>query len=1016
MFICDRTPTRRFARRLAVALAIPAFAIGYGIAAERIPPLSPEEALASFRLEKGLRIELVAAEPLVVDPVAFAFESPRRLYVVEGRGYPDPVEHARTTEGQVALLEDADGDGRFDRRKDFATGLGYVNGIACWRGGVFVTAAPDILYLKDNDGDGVAEERRVVLTGFDTTKTGQLRASHPTLGFDGKIYLTSGLNGGKIASPEHPERPAVAFSLRDARFDPDTFEFESTSGRGQFGLTFDAFGRRFVCSNRHPVLQPMLEPWHLSRNPHLSFSNSSQEVSKVEVEAKVFPISRATITADFTPKLMTAPHTGTFTSASGVMVFGGGGLLPEHVGNVFICESAQNLVQRQVLRPEGASSRSDLAYRENEFLASTDVWFRPVFLGEGPDGALYVADMYRREIDHPRYVPEESRGGLDFESGKDRGRIYRIVKDAPRAARAEVGSAGTADAAAGENLATIVSGLESANEWQRAHAHRLLLERKPREAIAPVEKIARNSPRPEARARALWTLRGLGGLASETVLAALRDSHPGVREQAAQLAAGFLSDGKTKELTPALFELANDPDPRVRFSAALTLGGVNDATVVPALAKLAIRDGEDRWTRAAVLSGIGGRMDAFLAALQRERGQNPKAFAVVMEHLGRVFGAGAPPDAARKFLQEMLAGEGELSWRLASVLGLVEGYRGLGSKDVKDLKDTKDRKDAKDRAKGDVWGAILGGEGKRKDAAAVQTFLRSVAERAVDAGAPARERANAVALLGYSDFGFAGETLGRLLDARQPPEVQLQAVRAIERIGDPRGGAMLIAKENWSRYTPQVREAVLATLTARPALIAVLFEAIEAGTIAAPEISSVRRTQLLKHADKTVRENAGTIFKDLEGGDRMQVYRTFRDTLGKSADIARGREAFVKACSACHTHKGVGGKVGPDLTGVRNQPADALLLHVLVPNYEVAPNYQTLSIVTQDGRSFSGWLAAETEASVTLRTAAGVEETVARNNIASLSSSGVSLMPDGLEQTMAKEDVANLIAFLKSES
>jgi putative heme-binding domain-containing protein len=237
----------------------------------------------------------------------------------------------------------------------------------------------------------------------------------------------------------------------------------------------------------------------------------------------------------------------------------------------------------------------------------------------------------------------------------------------------------------------------------------------------------------------------------------------------------------------------------------------------------------------------------------------------------------------------------------------------------------------------------------------------------------------------------------------------------MERLGDARGGALLIAKENWGRYTPQVREAVLATLTAKPPLIGVLFEAIKAGVIAPPEISSVRRTQLLKHADANVRANAESIFKDLEGGDRMQVYRALRETLAQHNDVVRGREAFIKACSACHTHKGAGGKVGPDLTGVRNQPADALLMHILVPNYEVAPNYQTLSVVTQDGRSFSGWLAAESEVSVTLRTSAGTEETVPRQNISSLTASGISLMPDGLEQTLEKGDVANIVAFLRNQ-
>ncbi|MES2696268.1 MAG: PVC-type heme-binding CxxCH protein [Verrucomicrobiota bacterium] len=978
----------KFVISLALAIA------GAAGAAEQHPALSPEESMKRIQLEEGLRIELVAAEPLIVNPVAFAFEPDGRMYVVEGRAYPDPVEagSGESTLGRIALLTDTDGDGRYDKRTEFASGLGYVNGIMLWRGGLFVTAAPNILYLKDADGDGIADEKKIVLTGFEATKTAQLRVSHPTLGFDGKVYVTSGLNGGKVTSPLHPEREAVSFVSRDGRFDPDTFAFENTGGRAQYGLAFDPYGRRFITSNRHPVLQVMLEPWHLARNPNLAFSDTTQEVSKVEAEAKVFPISRATIAADFIPKLMAAPHNGTFTSASGTVVFGGTALTPGHVGNVFICEPAQNLVQRQVLRPEGASLRSDLPYRGKEFLASSDVWFRPVFAGAGPDGALYIADMGRREIDHPRYIPEESRGLLDFESGKDRGRLYRIVKaDAPRG---RVRAAKPAEAT--ETTAELVAGLESPDEWWRARAQRLLLERVERVAVPAVEKIALSGKLPQSRARALWTLRGIGGLSATTVAAALRDPYAGVREQAVQLASEMAA--KAPELKQALVTAAGDTDARVRFLAALALGSIEGQAAVDALAAIAARDGEDKWTRAAVLSGIGSRMAEFLRALQARRSENPKAFAVMMEHLGRVFGAGAMPEACRELMAQMLTGEGDLSWRLSTVLGVIEGYRARGG--------------GKAAASKDPMVELLGPEGRK--AAKARTFFEAAAARAVDSAAPTGERGSAVSLLGYTDFDFAGEKLGALLDARQPPELQLQAVRALERIGDARGGALLIAKDNWSRFTPQIREAAIATLTSKPALIDVLFGAVKAGVVKAPEISSTRRTQLLKHANAKVKAEAEAIFKDLEGGDRMEIYRKYRDGLDAKADPAKGKEVFTRACSACHMRSGVGGKVGPDLTGVRNQPADALLLHIIVPNYEVYPSYQTLSVTTQDGRAISGWLAAETESSLTLRTAFGTEESVLRKSIASLAASGLSLMPDGLEQAMTKEEVSSLIAFLKS--
>ena len=958
-------------------------------AVDRGVALTPEAALAAFQLEPGLRIELVAAEPLVVDPVAFAFDEQGRLYVAEARGYPETLgANPPTTEGRVARLEDTDGDGRYDRRTEFATGFTNPNGIMGWKGGVFVTCAPDIFYLKDTNGDGIADERRVVLTGFDKTRTSQIRVSFPTLGLDGRVYLACGSNGGTITSPEHPERPAVVFTPTDGRFDPETFVYETIGGRGQFGLAIDAYGRRFDCTNRHPVLQTVLEPGQLKRNPHLAFAETSQEVSKVQAAAKVFPISRVSVTADFAPNLMSTPHAGSFTSACGVMVFGGAGLSPEHVGNVFICEPAQNLVQRQVFRLEGASFRSDPPYTGREFLASTDSWFRPVFVASGPDGAFYVADMHRREIDHPSYVPEEARGRLDFNSGEGTGRIYRIVK-ADLKVKATV---------AGRTTAALCRDLESPNSWSRETAQRLLIEKPDPAAVPLLEKCAAQARLPESRTRALWTLQNLRRLSPATIALALRDSAAGVREQAVALAVAALD--QSPEFRPRLIALADDPDTRVRFVAALALGSMTDAAAVPALATIAARDGEDRWARAAVLSGIGTRMPEFLEAMGKSRQNSSPAFAAVMEDLGRTMGAGAPLDSCRRFLAQMLNGDGDLAWRVPSVVGLADGLRG--------------RRDLKVKAGGNPLIALLAEGTDSAAPVGLDDFFNRAAKVAADAEASTRQRGSAIALLSYTEFSRGGAPLGDLLGGGQPLDLQLQAIKALERFGDPRGAEILIQPQNWSRYTPRVREAVISALVARPKMTEILFTAIQGGAIKPSEISSSRRTRLLKHTDPAIRQAAEKLFQGLDGGDRMQVYKGYREVLGLTADMARGGKVFERACSACHTYNGTGGKVGPDLTGIRNQPADALLLHIIVPNLEIAPAYSAVSVTTTDGRSISGNLVGETDSGLTLRTAFGTDESVLRSNVALLSSLGLSLMPDGLEQTMTKPEMADLIAYLKT--
>ena len=950
-----------------------------------------QAALNSFQLEEGLRIELIAAEPLVIDPVALAFDEDRRMYVVEDRGYPDPVEGgAPTTLGRVARLEDTDGDGRYDRRTEFAAGLTYPNGVLPWRGGVFVTCAPDIFYLKDTDGDGVADVQKVVLTGFNATKTAQIRMSHPTLGLDGWIYVTGGLNGGEVTSPQHPDRPAVSYTSADGRFHPETLEFEVTGGKSQFGLTFDPYGRRFGCSNRHPIQHVVLEPWHLRRNPHLSFTETIHNVSKVEAEAQVFPISDATTSADFIPTLIGRSHAGTFTSACGLLAFNGTALTPAHQGNIFVCEPAQNLVQRQIVYPEGVSFRSELPYEGREFLSSTDTWFNPVFLQHGPEGALYLADMHRKVIDHPSYVPEEARGGLDFESGKSQGRIYRIVRENFR-------DTARTSAMSSASLSHLVHALESSQEWERATAHRLLLEREDTASAPLLRQVAMEAPLAESRTRALWLLQARGALEVATVKVALADLEAGVREQAVWLAQTLCE--AHPELVPLLASTATDNDARIRFTGALVLGLQQEAPAVAALAKIAAQDGADRWARAAVLSGIGTRLPEFLAAFRQQPTTDSLTLAAVMQDLGRLFGNGASMADCRLLLHDVLSADGDDGWRLATALGLAEGVSGRA---------------AIETSRQHPLLVLLGKNASRNDREALNTFMTTVASRAADEDVPTPLRMVATALLGYTDFERTDTILQGLLDARHPPELQLEAVGALARQGDVRGGALLTQKSTWSSYTPRVRSAVVGALVSKPAFMDVLFAAIEQDVIAASDISSVDRQRLMNDKNPEISAQAEVLFKELEGGARMQVYQDYRQVLDKPSDAELGKAIFLQACSTCHTYAGVGGEVGPDLTGVKNQPADALLLHTLVPNYEVYPAYQAISVETSDGRALSGRLIAETENSLTLRTAFGTDESILRTTITSLTNTGRSLMPEGLEQSMTKDEVAQLIAYLKS--
>ncbi len=946
-----------------------------------------QKALDAFQLEEGLRIEPVAYEPMVIDPVAFAFDENRKMYVVEDRGYPDPAEEGEaTTLGRIVLLEDTDADGVYDKRNEFASGLTYPNGILPWKGGVFITCAPHIYYYKDTDGDGVADIKKTVLTGFNDTKTSQIRMSHPTIGLDGWIYVTGGLNGGSITSPEHPDRPPVVYTAADGRFNPETFEFQSTGGKSQFGLTIDPFGHRFGTSNRHPVMQIVMEPWNLSRNPHLTFNDMVQNVSPVEANAVVYPISKAVTTAEYIPNLMGKSHTGTFTAASGLVVYNGTALKPEHKGNIFICESAQNLVQRQVVKDNGVSFSSSIANDGKEFLASTDEWFRPVYAQHGPEGALYIVDMHRKVIDHPAYVPEEMRGQLDFEAGKTDGRIYRVVRedfdkdDEDKTGKVETGSSNK----------DLVAALGSADEWKRATAFRLLLEARPTDIAELLQEAINNAPLAESKARALWLAHNLGLLNVETLKQALASADAPIREQAVQI---LTTDIKYDSAKATLLKLADDPSVRVRFYTAIALGNMNNNESVQALAKIAAKDGADKWSRAAVLSGLSGRTQEFISAFASKQSAEPKAYAAVMQDLGRLLGNGGTLAEASSFFNRLVTPEAVDEWKISAMLGLAEGIKGR-------------KQELKPNSKGLLY-AIGAGANTNLDG-----FIGKLKEVALQDTAEKQSRA--IALLGYSNYEQSNDALKQLLDAHYSPQVQIQAINALANLQDPKGAELLTEKSKWKAYSPKVKPSVIAALISNSSFLPVLFNSIEKGQIAAAEISSIDRTRLMKMKDKAIADKATTLFKELEGGDRMAVYEEYKNVLKNAKPIAtKGAAMFQAQCAVCHTYGGKGGQVGPDLSGIKNQPADALLLHILVPNYEVYPQYQSIIVKTKDGSTKSGWVVSETDNGLTLRTATGADEAVLRSNIESLTNSGLSLMPDGLEKTMSKEDMANLIEYLK---
>jgi putative membrane-bound dehydrogenase-like protein len=976
-------------------------------------PLAPEQAPLSFRLEPGLRIELVAAEPMVQSPVALAFDERGRMYVAENRGYPRGQGPGQPPAGRIALLEDSDGDGRMDRRTVFAQGLTFPNGVMPWRGGLIVTCAPDVLFFRDRDGDGVADERRVLFTGFSTSGSTQLRVSHPTLSVDNWIYLTSGLEGGKVVSPAAPGRAPVELGRTDFRFRPDGDNGEAADGGAQYGLTFDDFGRRFICYNRVQVQHVVIASRTLRRNPYLAFSETVQNCPAEMVPeplkghgaaARLFPISRNITTAD--------SHAGTFTAACGVTVYRGTGLPESYRGGVFSCDPTGNLVHFDRLEPRGATFTARRARDGVEFLASRDNWFRPVFLAHGPDGALYIVDMYRKTIEHPDYLPVEIRKRTDFDSGKTMGRIWRVVRDdAPQGELRRLRQVNLGD----QSTARLCEVLRHPDGWWRDTAHRLLLERRERAAVAPLRSIGVDpEASPAAVVCALRLLEALDALPDDLVRQSLRHPAAPVREHSLQLIEPRLA-GEPGWLVDVL-PCAGDDDARVRFQLAITLGAASikepataggglmpaGDSVAAALARIAARDGWDRWLRAAVFSSLAGRERDFLIAL----GHLPRAESLLprelLTELGRLLGASQPRETWPEHLRLIIARRGGFApEEQASLLtGLAEAARGKLAA----------------RGSAPVVSALTEPGNERSElAAAIRELIAVMTRIAEDRAQPIDRRLRAIGLLAFAGFDQAGEVLLRLIDLREPSGLEAAAVRALGAQRDERVAGELLAAGRFATYSPSLRDEVLSALSGQPHHVSGVLAAVEQGRVPLGAIDAQTRRRLTQHRDGDIRRRAAQLFGAVQR-DRAKVYEAYKDVVTAKADAARGRAVFRRECAQCHRLDQEGYAVGPDLFGIRNQPKEAILLHLLVPDQEITAGFASYTVVTKDGRALVGLITSETPAGLTLRQPLGKEDTILRSEIDEISAARQSLMPQGLEKTVTRQEFADLLAYLKGEA
>lgn len=940
-------------------------------------PLSPEASLANWHVDGDYELQLVAAEPLTCDPVDIAWDTRGRLFVAEMRDYPLPTEHGGYL-SRIRLLTDTNGDGVMDEASTWADHLDHVQGLTPHRDGFIVTTRTAILYLADTDGDDRADVTKSLFHSNDP-RYNQLQVSSPRRGLNNWIYLNNGIDLKEIY-PDGSPASILKINKTNIRIHPETGTLEAVTGYGQFGATQDNFGRRIFSLNRNPAMMAVMPLEYLKRNPFAGITQGHEDIAPFGEDAKVFPLELSHTTS--------IAHAGTHTAACGLAIYRGNAI-PELKGDLFVCEPTAQLVTRSRLKENGASLRAERVGKKVDFLVSGDEWSRPVNLRNGPDGCLYLCDMYRRFIDHSRFFPEAFAESHYMRAGFDHGRIYRLVpKGHPPLPASELPS----------TQEKLVELLTHENAWQRIHAQRLLVESE-HPSVAPLlDSLLERNIAPEARAHALGALLGIGKLNEDHLHLAVANPTSGVSENAIL----NLQPGQARN---ELIEVVKARKGRASFLALLALGN-DPSDEITELFQYTLHntpEGTDPWVRRAVLSGSKERSGAILAHMLTHpitgipgNGFGPERAVMYQEFAAAVAARGNGEEIAL-VLKALAQVDGD-DYRLAITRGFADGMRRT-TLPTKSL------------------AAFLARppEACAESIQALSEIVDSAATLAADTKQSPKTRVAALEIANQQDFVTVREMVEMMVAPNEPDEVQKSAVRSLRRFSKNRKEVASFLFERWSTLPPPSRSAAIEILTSNNDSARLLMEEMKAGNIRPSVMPPMKQWVYGRSSVPEIKSLAGELFGKT-ASSRNAVIEEYLPALSSHAsNRENGAKALQKGtCLACHRIDGKGSAVGPDLADVRAKPRAALLTDILDPNRAVEERWIAYAIELRDGTTATGLVDSEDDQSVTLKTPGGMTQTFARTDIKTMSSTETSLMPVGLEAALPPEDMADLIDLLKN--
>jgi len=971
-------------------------------------PSRAEDTVKKMDLHPEFMVSVVACEPLINKPIAIQWDARGRLWVAETPEYPNgrrpavvepwketgtlvPGKYDRPAMDRISILTDTDGDGKMDAKSVFYEGLELVTGFCFYGDGVLALNEPDLLWIRDTDGDGKADTVVRVLTGF---KPGDSHfvANHLIPGFDGWIYASMGGNE-EIRTPDGKTSMGRASSGL-FRFKPDGSALEQVSSKGGNGFgahvtsDFELFFGQATSGS--PLQHVVVPEWTLAagRLKPLYGANSVIDGRKVVIPRM----------PDRVP-LMQIDVVGGYSAACGALIYEGGAWPEAWTRSAFCTEAILNVIHHEIPRPSGPTLAGDMVRKDAEFIHSNDYWFRPIDVSSGPDGAIYILDFYSPVIAHSdTRGPKHSRAGASVRPDRDHyfGRIYRVQHR--EAKKIAVPDLGRADGPA------LVDALQHPNDVVRANAFRLITAKKDAATTAALLKATASAFTP-ARIAALWALYRRDAATPDLLRAALASPVAEVRKNAALIAEAGGGDAVAPELVAGL----DDPDPRARLAMfrglAKTKGGEAAALKLLSL----YGDLKDDWTRTAAVAAAAAQPTLVLAAALKSEttpAQQPFLAAVSQRAADKGDAAAFSPlivSAATSGGEEtkvvILTAAARLPAAPPDSPELQAALKAL-------LASPNPRVATAALPVAASWGTT---EALKAEIAARVTEALSRAENAALDDAARMEAVTALVGARKANPSIL-PSLGKLLSGPASPALKRHLIAELGTTGDPKVATLVLAA--LPRMDSTAQDAALSLLLSRREGVTAVLDGVEAKTLALSDLGPNNVHRLRTHPERDLALRAVKLF------DAIRKPSTNKDALiagilpqvAKGGAPARGREIFIKTCVPCHKFNDLGNPVGPVLTGMGAHGRELLLTSILDPNRAVDAGYEAWNVLTKTGAVLSGILAQENDAQLTLKTATGILE-IPKSTIENAKKSSLSLMPEGLE-TIGVDAIRDLLAFL----